>query len=59
LIAGFSVSPVSKEHIADKGGLIMSVTNKKSYKVKEGMRSVTFESFNLIFGNHELRIRDG
>ena len=58
-LGGFSECPVSSTSIADKGGLIMSLTSKMVFPVVEGKRSVNYDKFFLIFGNSEIRLRQG
>jgi hypothetical protein len=59
IIAGFSVSPLSEKKTATQGGIICSLTEKKTYKLHEGKRSVTYDKYFLIFGNSELRLKHG
>lgn len=59
LIAGYSQAPLIEGKAAIGGGLILSLNEKKSFKLLEGKRPVTFDAFFLIFGNSELRLRHG
>ena len=50
---------MNKDKVANKSGLLMSLTNKKVYHLMEGKRSITYDNYFLIFGNSEIRIKQG
>ena len=51
LLSAYSVSPVSSDTIANEGGLVFSLTERKVFRLIEGRRSVTYDNYFLIFGN--------
>ena len=57
-LAGYSESPISNKTPASKGGLIMALNNKKTFPVIPGKKSVTYDSFFLIIGNSEIRLKN-
>ena len=59
LIAGYSVGALSEKEPAMKGGIILSLTEKKCFQTVAGKRSLSYDSFFLIFGNSELRLKHG
>ena len=64
IIAGYYPGIFEAKGIMNKGGLLVSVTNDESYKlkVKPGdnvSRGMTYDNFFVIFGNSELRIKHG
>ena len=59
IFAAFSESPISNTKAPNKGGVIMSLTNKLSFELTPGKRSVTYDTYFLIFGNSEIRIKHG
>ena len=50
---------MNKDKVANKSGMLMSLTNKKVYPLMEGKRSITYDNYFLIFGNSEIRIKQG
>lgn len=46
-------SPISDD------ALILSLTQNRSFRLSKGRRALTYDPFFLIFGNSELRIRQG
>ena len=50
-IGAFSESPFSSDKVADKNGILMSLTNKLVLPLIQGKQSVTYEHSTLIFGN--------
>lgn len=59
VVAGYSVAPIIEGVAALEGGLILSLTEKRAFKAIPNKRSVTYDAFFLIFGNSELRLRQG
>jgi hypothetical protein len=59
VVAGFSVGAIIEGTASTEGGLILSLTERRAFKLIQGKRSVTFDSYFLIFGNSELRMRQG
>lgn len=50
-LAAFSESPIMPKSIASDGGLIISLSNKKSFKCLPEKRSVVYDDYYIIFGN--------
>ena len=64
IIAGYYPGIFEAKGVMNKGGLLVSVTNDESYKlkVKPGdnvSKGVIYDNFYVIFGNSELRIKHG
>ncbi len=57
LIAGYSVGPIVENTSTTEGGLILSLTAQKSFELLPGKKSVSYDTFFLIFGNSELRLK--
>ena len=57
-LAGFSESPISNKAPASKGGLIIALNNRKVFPLINGKKSVTYDSFFLIIGNSEIRLKN-
>jgi len=60
IIAGFYPEALKDKEILDKGGLLVSVTNDKSYRtkrpeeIKKGrltFRAMIYDTFFVIYGN--------
>ena len=58
VIAGYSIGALSKE-ASTEGGLILSIDEEKAFSLSRNKRSLTYDEFFLIYGNSELRIRQG
>jgi hypothetical protein len=56
LIAGFSSKAFNTGASITEGGLLISLTKKKSYKSLQGKRAIIYDEFNLVFGNDQIRI---
>ena len=56
LIAGYSIGPIIENTSSTEGGLILSLTERKSFKLLPGKKSVEYGASLLIFGNGELRL---
>ena len=56
-LAGFSESPISQGNVANRGGLIISLSFNKVFTVIPGKRSVTWDDYFLIIGNSEIRLK--
>jgi hypothetical protein len=41
----------------DSSGLIVSLTNRRCYRCREGQRAVNYDKLYLIFGNSEVRVK--
>ena len=59
LVAAYSEDPISSEGGASSGAMIMSVTEKKAFRLMNGKRPVTYDTFFAIFGNSEFRLKTG
>lgn len=55
-IAGYSSKAFNVGASIIEGGLLISLTNRKSYKCLQGKRAIIYDEFNLIFGNDQIRI---
>jgi hypothetical protein len=56
-LAAFSESPISEKKLANKKGLIISLSSNKVFHLIPGKKSVTWDSFFLIIGNSEVRLK--
>jgi hypothetical protein len=56
-VAGYSESSFNSKESASKGGMLLSLSNQKSYELLPKMRALTYDDYYLIFGNSELRIK--
>jgi hypothetical protein len=67
LIAGFYPGLYSDSETMNKGGLLVSVSNNQSYTLfskkvgdnKTPQRGMVYDSFYIIYGNAEIRIKTG
>ena len=59
MIAAFSMDAISTKRPAVDGGLILSLTYKRTFPIFVGKRSVTHDDYFLIVGNSEIRLRHG
>lgn len=55
----FSESPFDSTKIADKEGIIISLTNRKVFNVQKGKKPITYDNFYFIIGNSEIRLKHG
>ena len=63
-LSGYSENPLvgpksPNKNTVSKGGVIMSLSNRKSFPLLNGKNSMTYDEFFLIFGNAEIRIKHG
>ena len=65
---GYSESPIKKEEKDKKEskenpevrlGILMSITNRKVFPLIKGKRPVTYDNYFMIFGNSEIRLKQG
>ena len=59
LIAAYSEDPISSKEMATGGGLILSLSEEKLFKLIPGKRSVTNDTYFVLFGNSEFRLKTG
>ena len=59
VFASYSEAAVGPGRVADRGGVLLSLSNRLVFPLWAGKRSVTFDSFFLIFGNSEVRLKHG
>lgn len=57
-LAGYSESPVTSKAPASKGGLLVALNNRKAFPLLANKKSVTYDSFFLIIGNSEIRLKN-
>ena len=56
-IAGFSsLSYCGTRDTEDTKGLLIDISNKKSYFLRKGKKPVLYDPSHIVFGNEELRI---
>lgn len=56
--AGFSQGRFDSKSHSSKDGLIISLTNEKTFTlVQPNRRAITYDDFYIIFGNSELRLK--
>jgi hypothetical protein len=58
-LGAYTESAFHPELTADKQGIIMSISQQKVFPVLEGKRPITYDSFYLIIGNSEIRLKQG
>ena len=59
IVAAYSEDPISHGGGASSGAMVMSVTEKKAFKLMSEKRPVTYDTFFAIFGNSEFRLKTG
>ena len=59
LVAAYSEDPINpdKTILASHGGLLLSLTERRAFKLQPGKRSVTHDDYFVIFGNSEVRLK--
>lgn len=58
VIVGYSMGALSKDATTE-GGLIISIDELKAFPLVKGKRSLTYDEFFFIYGNSEMRIKQG
>ena len=59
LTAAYSQDALSPDSKATGGGLLLSPTEKRAFRLSPGKRSVTYDPYFVIFGNSEFRLKSG
>ena len=56
---GYSEAPISSSKAANKSGILFSLTNKMTFPVLPSKRTLTYDTYFFIFGNSEIRLKQG
>lgn len=56
-IAGYSTDPCSVKASAIGPSILMSLTNKKCFKLLPEKKAFSYDKYNLCFGNSEIKLK--